>query len=97
MRVPRLTRGLGKAAPTIQIHDLPWGLRVGLFADNDPATGNKRGALVRRYRRMARSMRVAGAAGIFFVGIVYVPVASSDSPSGEWNALARFLDMMFSW
>jgi len=97
MRVPRLTRGLGKAAPTIQVHDLPWGLRVGLFAENGPATGNKRGTLVPRRRRMAISMALAGAAGICVAGIVYglvdrplkVPVASSDLPSREWIALAR--------
>ena len=83
------------AAPTIQVHDLSWGLRLGRFAHNGPSAGmgRKRGLLVRLRRRIAISMPLAGAAGIFVAGIIYGlyehTVESSNSPSHQWIAVSR--------
>jgi hypothetical protein len=66
------SQGSEKAAPTIQVHDLPWGLRVGLFAVDVPATGmgDRAGAGAPR-RRMRIRMLVASAAGISLAGFAY--------------------------
>src|SRR5262249_49903880 len=91
----RRPRGSVKAAPTTQVQDLRWGLRVGMFADNGPSSGkgHKAGALVHQRRRMAISVPLAGAAGIFVAGIAYClnehMVASGVSPSRQWVAMEQ--------
>ena len=85
-----------RAASTIHVHDLQWGLRVGRFAHIGPSSsgmGRKRGALVRRRRRIAIAVPLASAAGVFIAGIVYGlherKVAPSEAPSRQWVAAAQ--------
>ena len=84
-----------RAASTIHVHDLQWGLRVGRFAHIGPSSGigRKRGALVRRRRRMAIAVPLASAAGVFIAGIVYGlherKVAPSEATGRQWVAAAQ--------
>jgi hypothetical protein len=63
--------GSNKAQPAIQVRDLRWGLRVGVFADSggpSTGTGRRMGAKPARPRRR---IQLAGAAGIFFAGSAF--------------------------
>ena len=58
------------AQPTIQMRDLQWGIRIGMFVENGgPPTGLGRKVGAKRRRRM--HIQLAGAAGIVLAGSAF--------------------------
>ena len=60
-----------RSEPSIHAQQLPWGLRVGMFANNGPSTrstGRKSGVLALRSRRVRAGMQLVGGAALFVAG-----------------------------